>query len=314
MSAVGGSYKKVFYDLRPAKQIERRMLIDSFHVLSEGGFRIRDYHYLGMGSIYFVDFIMLHKYFGIRRFTSAEIDTSIPKRLVFNAPFDCVRVENTDIGTQVGSLDRDLKHIVWLDYDSTMAPFILQDTQLAASTLPPGSFLLVTVDVEPPDDSEDPAQWKKYFEGHAGAYLEHGWGVEDYARSNLPNVNATIIYKALISGLAHRAAVDYSPLWKFRYADGHDMITVGGMIGTETDRRKLNGCAFGDQPFVRRSLEDAFYEIRVPRLTRRERLLLDTRMPAKKGWTPKEFEIDADDVAAYSEIYRYFPMYGEMLI
>jgi hypothetical protein len=314
MSAPGGSFKKVFYDLRPAKQIERRMLLDTFHALSEGGFRIRDYHYLGMGSIYFVDFILLHKYLGLRRFTSAEIDKSIPKRLEFNKPFDCVNVENTDIGTQVALLDRDQSHIVWLDYDSRMASFITEDTRLAGSHLPIGSFVLVTVDVEPPDDSDDPASWRAFFEREAGTYVEFGWKNEDYARSNLANVNAKIVYNALQAGMAPRSNVEFFPLWKFRYADGHDMITIGGLVGGSTERAKLNGCSFDAQPFVRRSLTDDFFDVRVPRLTRRERLLLDANMPCSKGWRPTEFEIDNDDVESYREIYRFFPMYGELLM
>ena len=51
----GESWRKVPYDLRPAKQAERRMLVDAFMILSQAGFPIRDYQYTGMGSVYFVD-------------------------------------------------------------------------------------------------------------------------------------------------------------------------------------------------------------------------------------------------------------------
>ena len=45
------SYLSVHYELRSAKQVERRMLIDALHTLGEDGFRISDYQYTGMGSI-----------------------------------------------------------------------------------------------------------------------------------------------------------------------------------------------------------------------------------------------------------------------
>ncbi len=50
------SYLKVPYDLRMAKQIERRMIADLLIRLRGGGFDISNYQYTGMGSIYFVDF------------------------------------------------------------------------------------------------------------------------------------------------------------------------------------------------------------------------------------------------------------------
>ena len=55
------SYMKVRYDLRPAKQVERRMIIDALHKLARAGVDISRYQYTGMGSIHFVDFVLFHK-------------------------------------------------------------------------------------------------------------------------------------------------------------------------------------------------------------------------------------------------------------
>src|SRR5438552_12781248 len=98
------SYSKVFYDVRPAKQVERRMLVESFQVLSHLGYRIHDYQYTGLGSIYFVDFIMFHKFLGIQRMLSVEHDEQIRKRVTFNQPFRCVRVKLADIADEIPSL------------------------------------------------------------------------------------------------------------------------------------------------------------------------------------------------------------------
>ena len=56
------SYQKVHYELRPAKQVERRMLVDALLGLAVAGFPIQDYQYTGMGSIYFIDFILFHRF------------------------------------------------------------------------------------------------------------------------------------------------------------------------------------------------------------------------------------------------------------
>src|SRR5215216_3021695 len=122
---VAGSYKKVFYDLRPGKQIERRMLLDTLQLLSNGGFRIADYQYTGFGSIYFVDFVLFHKYLGITKLLSLEHDRTAAKRARFNKPYDIIQLEIKSAFDAIPTLDRDLKHLVWLDYD-----FGLEDSVL----------------------------------------------------------------------------------------------------------------------------------------------------------------------------------------
>src|SRR6266446_7237227 len=149
MSAATESYLKVHYELRPAKQVERRMLIDAFQLLAQSGFSIRDYQYTGMGSIYFVDFTLMHRLLGINRMLSVEHSTSIRKRVAFNRPFAWVDTKIGPIGDVIPSLSKDRQHILWLDYDGIIQNTHLQDVSVAATFLSVGSLLLVTVDIEP---------------------------------------------------------------------------------------------------------------------------------------------------------------------
>src|ERR1700756_1198523 len=151
---VATSYTKVFYDLRPGKQIERRMLLDTVQLLSNGGFRISDYQYTGFGSIYFVDFVLFHKYLGITKLLSLEHDPTAEKRARFNKPYELIKLEIKSAFDAIPSLDRDVKHILWLDYDFGLEASVLLDIEQAAFQLSPGSILLVTVDVEPPELEE----------------------------------------------------------------------------------------------------------------------------------------------------------------
>src|SRR5438270_10539979 len=94
------SSTKVQYELRAAKQVERRMLIESLQALSLAGFPITDYQYTGFGAIYFVDFILFHKILGIREMLSIEGSPKVHRRAVFNRPYDAVRVHlglSTDV-------------------------------------------------------------------------------------------------------------------------------------------------------------------------------------------------------------------------
>lgn len=302
------------YELRPAKQVERRMLIDAFQKLARAGFDIPNYRYTGMGSFYFVDFTLFHKLLGISKMLSAEHSGKIRKRVRFNQPFGFVNIEMKPIGDLIASLSKDERHIVWLDYDQVLWRGHLEDIYLAASHLSVGSILLVTVDVEPPiKQEEDPKRWKEYYEEEATEYLGVGIKLKEFSRSNLARLNAQIISRAIVAGLAFRE-VEFFPLFSFKYRDGHQMLSVGGMIGSESERLKINGSELIKTSYTRFSLESEPYEIRVPRVTRKERLYLDSVMPCSDKWKPKDFELSSEEILAYREIYRFFPAYAELLL
>lgn len=309
------SYLKVQYDLRPAKQVERRMLIDAFHMLAMANFPIRDYQYTGFGSIYFVDFILFHKLLGITRMTSIEHSDKVERRVKFNQPYGFVDVVIRSAADVIPTLSPDLRHILWLDYDDVLSSTQLADIRLATTYLSPGSILLVTVDAEPPGrEADGPTEWMEHFHQEAGELAHAFSDVRDFRESNLLKVNIQIIERAIKAGMVGRSNVSFAPLFNFLYADGHRMLTMGGMIATSTERRQIDGCKIINAEFVRRDFRRAPYEVRVPRITRKERLYLDSAMPCRAGWKPKAFELSPNDVEAYRQIYPYFPAYAELLL
>jgi len=308
------SYLKVFYDLRPAKQIERKMIIDTLLRMSQGGFKISDYQYTGFGSVYFVDFILLHKILGLSNLLNVEYSPKIKRRVAFNSPFSLIRHEFKPIGDVIPTLSRDITHLLWLDYDDIINRSIVEDVIAASAQLSRGSFLMVTVDVEPPAGPEGPEEWRSFFEDEVGQYLDAGLQLPQYSRSNLPRLNASILYNAVRVGLAGRSDVSFHLLFNFVYKDGHRMLTIGGLIGAPSEIRDLKACNFEGLKFIRNSLDEGPYEIRVPRLTRKERLYLDSFMPSADKWRPSAFEMPAEDVAAYREIYRFYPSFAELLL
>jgi len=316
----GKSYEKVHYEFRPAKQVERRMLVHTFQCLMEAGFPISDYQYTGLGSIYYVDFILFHRYLGINKLLSVEVSDSIRRRVRFNRPYKCVSVETGDIVEWIPTLSQNRKHIVWLDFDHRLGTKVLEAVQVSASQLSAGSLLLVTVDVEPPGRPEDgprrwnPRTWMAYFADEAKEYLWPHPVAKEFGRERLPGINARLLEAAILKGLVGRIDTSFLPLFNFVYADGHQMLSVGGMIGTDSDKRKLQSLPRQALYFLRDSITSNPFEITVPNVTRKERLHLDRDMPCEDDWTPKGFELDADKVKAYRGIYRYFPAYTEMLL
>jgi hypothetical protein len=320
MSQGGKSWENVNYEFRPAKQVERRMLLHTFECLKEAGFPISKYKYTGLGSIYFIDFIMFHRYLGICKFLSVEASAEIARRVKFNKPFACVDVAIGDIADFISRLSSDSQHILWLDFDFLLTEEVLETVHLAAAQLSHGSILLVTVDVEPPGRPEDgltkwnPRMWRKYFLEEGKNYIWSKPAISDFARGRLPNTNARLIESAITKGILARTDVLFQPLFNFIYADGHRMLSIGGMIANEPELQKLFSIDRRALYFLKSSLTEEPYEIIVPKVTRKERLYLDRMMPCLEGWVPEEFELKSEKVQAYRSVYRYFPAYTEMLL
>ena len=187
---------RVAYELRPAKQVERRMLLDGLQRLMVAGFNLREYQYTGMGSLYFVDYILFHKFLGIQKLVCVERDRSLLSRMEFNKPSALIEVISGAIGDVLPDLDRRQKHLVWLDYDQRLDQSIAQDLHLAVASVPPGSIILITVDAKPPEMGPDPTQyakgralvreWRSYYERQVGRYFDHSWTDSSFTEDALP--------------------------------------------------------------------------------------------------------------------------------
>ena len=114
-----GSYESINYSLRPAKNIERRMLCEAFRKLSEFE-RLDRYRYIGFGSTFFSDFSLFHKSLRITDSISIEKDVQNHERFEFNRPYRCIRIEFGESNEVLPKLAWDVKTIVWLDYDYTL--------------------------------------------------------------------------------------------------------------------------------------------------------------------------------------------------
>ncbi len=317
------SYLKVAYDLRPAKQVERRMLLDFFRRLAGRGIPVESFRYTGMGSIHFVDHILFHKFLGIDRLVSVERDAEIRDRVQFNRPFDSVELVMAEIGHYIPKLDRDEKHIVWLDYDYPLSEDMLADVRTGAFELSEGSFLLVTVDVEPLD-LKSPAE-RNSDSSRSGLNYEHyrdiaddlwkpEWTKRDFTNRQVHLRVLDILGLALQEGVAGRRGLSVLPCFKFVYADGNEMATLGVRIdaedkGAELEQMRGEGADYLVLDFA----ADPFY-INVPVLTRRERLHLEAAMPSSDPKARENCGISETNFREFARVYRFLPSYAELMI
>ena len=138
------SSRLINYRLRPAKSIERKMLCEAFRKLSIFG-STETFRYVGLGSFYFVDFVILHKELGITNMISIERDVQNIERYEFNKPYNNIRIHDGESSDVLIRLPWDMRTIVWLDYDGRLDKSILGDVATFCMKALPVSLLVVSV-------------------------------------------------------------------------------------------------------------------------------------------------------------------------
>ena len=326
MSAPKSSSSRVPYDLRARKQVERRMMAHFFQLFAEAGFQISTYRYAGFGAFFFVDFILFRRILGISNMVSIEHDLNYKNRVMFNKPYKDIDVTFQTSSEYISQINKDKKYILWLDYDRPIEMDYIADLETAASNLSVGSALIVTFDVDfdKVNDSEirdatpgeRSKEWFNRFKRECGDFFKPTWNISNFKASRIFKRSQEIAESAILSGLTLREGISFESVFNFIYADGHEMLTIGGIISSKEERKKLKMIDWKELPFVRRKLNMEPFRIEVPVLTRKERFYIDSHMPCISDWIPdpKDFEIDPEDITAYRQVYRYCPLYAELLL
>jgi hypothetical protein len=318
-----GSHDKVDYRLRPAKNIERKMMLEVFQQLVHFG-PVKDYRYLGFGSVYFADYSLFHRALCIEDMISLESDEDAQKRVEFNKPFGCiqvVRAVSTDYLAALLSDQWAKRSIFWLDYDNSLTTEVLTDVGLIARNASSGSVLLVTIDTRAGEYSNEQQELSEKFEDPrirepiTQEDRDGPWGLASRFREILHAriVDTVSERNRIASGkLVGDVSTRYDQLFHFRYADSSaTMLTVGGLISDvqETENRRRFLAAL--PPAVRAGQESLI--IQPPKLTFKELRTLDRLMLERgaSGTPPAPPPVRPEDRNRYEAVYRYFPTFVE---
>jgi len=140
-----------------------------------------------------------------------------------------------------------------------------------------------------------------------GRYVDGGVQASHISQTQLPMLSATVILNYLHDELRLRS-LEFFRIFNFSYADGRQMLSLGGMVGTRDTGRKLRKTGIYELPFV--TSNEKPIVISVPPLTARERLWLDQHQKSPR----KHFEVERNAVTHYRRYYRYYPSYFEALL
>jgi len=315
------SFDSVNYLIRPNKSVERKLIFDTLFHLNKT-FDIASYTYIGMGSMWFIDFVMAHRKIGISKLISFE-HPDHSNRAKFNCPYKAIEVRGETVSEGIKSLDWQENTIVWLDYDTGPEGPALNDVGYLAQRMSPGSILLVTLNAHVGRLPEKDSQGNKITRHEALSLLMGEFSPDE---SEFPNLNLKKYPFALAKALnlciereTRRSArgVEFYPFMNFRYSDNAPMITIGGIF-----LDKLTKESFLANTYIQNSnhLKKDLFEINIPHLTHKERTILDSLLPDHEDTINTKFEeicgfkISPKNLNGYSEFYKLYPVFGEVLI
>jgi hypothetical protein len=337
---VAGSYEKINYSLRPAKNVERKMMAEVIRKLQP----LTDcstYRYVGFGSTFFADFIHFHRTLGIDRMVSIEHEPNTAKqvRFEFNRPYKNVEIRFGLSTAILAKLEWDTPVFLWLDYDGKLDQTVLDDLNIFCSYAPSGSIVAVSVNTQFDKDDRaidesalevttDEAEMDEAlnittssklseFERRIGrGNVPMGVVDADFTGKRFSKLCWQVINSTIASAISTRNvgpddadSLTYKQIFNFAYRDGAPMLTVGGIVYKQGSLAQLETCKVSSLPYVRHGEET--YKIKVPIMTLREVRYWETQIPTD-DWTKTDKKgIPLQDLKRLAEIYRFFPHFSE---
>lgn len=322
------SYERVNYLLRPKKQIERKISIEIFQELKKKIPKLDEYIYIGMGSIYYYDYILYHKYLGLKKFVSID-DKSTIRRFKFNKPFDFIKFKNVTTTEFLSEHNWKNNVLTWLDYDQQLSDDILNDFAIISQKCSKNDIILITLDVSCPDSVDE----RKEVIDNFIKYLSPKYQKNKYlSQKYFPYLYQDICINYFNTQCEYRDE-KFTKLFAFEYADGANMLTFCGIMSKDsTILSELSHDMIDNS--------EKIFNIDIPIITYREKYYLDSKidyLKSKLNVVEKlikdnkitnidderelickklklKVEMSLKDLQGFTKYYKYYPQYYEGII
>ena len=331
------SFSKVNYFLRPKKQIERKLFIEHFTkfigISKTLGLDFENYRYIGMGSVFYYDFILFHKYLHINRMTSIDSANTI-KRFKYNRPYDFITFVNKSVQAFLKTYNfKKENFIMWLDYDYKLYNItdkfyrtgILEDIKKILENGKFGDFFIITIENKYPKTIKDRKNFYMEFKELLSLEFndEEKMVNEKFMEKNIHLITDDIVTNFIDINQKFNE-VKLQKICSFIYRDGAPMYTYFGVFDNASEQKIVS--TFGEH---RLTADKKIVNIDVPILTYKEKLYLDsivtdllnkvkvstTKASQQKILNELEFEVENFDILLnYLDFYKYYPQYYEGII
>ena len=321
------------YAIRPNKTVERKLVFETLAFL-DPVYNFAEYQYIGLGSVWFVDFVLAHRYLSISDMISIEKDERLAARAKFNKPYACVNIELGESSLVLPFLSLEERQIlVWFDYDTSLDGPVLEDLSILCSRAKSGSLVIVTINANKDrlpgkngngsEFSSDEERLRHFVGDFAPDLIPQFLPKKAMQASQYPSTLASLIFQHMSRQVRKAGREDdrVLPLFNIAYKDSTQMLPVGAAIENKqySNRTTEELIKLEAQKAIRRMSEDSQITIKVPPLTLKEKATLDQLMPCDT--TPTEdmvsqlgFRLKPSQIEAYHNFYRYYPMFGEITI
>ena len=317
---------------RPKKQIERKIFIELFQKIQHAlDTNISEYQYIGLGSIYYYDFILFHKYLNVRDMVSLD-DKDYPNRFEFNKPFDFITFKNMSTTDYLSKNDLNKKSFIWFDYDSSLIRYnkkhksfvntkaIFDDIRLIANKSNELDLFVLTVNINIQDYLFDGPKFCEAFISEYDEYLSGQYKQTDnITYEKYPLIIQNIVINIFRNNEEFRH-VKFKKLFSFVYQDGAPMYTIGGIFS----QNNLSSNLRAEKDNFFETDENKLVDIDVPLLTYCEKMKLDKNivyiknnldsLDGEKIIKMLGFEMSLSELRRYVDYYRYYPQYYEGII
>lgn len=310
------SFNVVNYSIRPNKCIQRSLIFEGYKTI-QNRLGLNKVNYIGLGSIWFSDFVMAHKTLHIDKMVSIESSEIGYRRAEFNKPFKSVSVVNELSTDAIRTLCADKGFsahpwLVWLDYDGTLNETVVDDMRLIIERAPQNTALVVTFSADSRKYGK-PKDWPGRFKAVLGDVVPDELTREDCDRGKFPEIAADLALDYMKSAAASvRRPGGLFPCFRVVYRDGADMVTVGGVLPS-----------IGSLPVIREAREEKAWPswpklaVATPPLTIREIAVLQAELPRRTKLTRASirklgFDLEESQIEAYEKFYKYYPAYAQI--
>lgn len=311
------SFDLVNYSLRPSKNIHRQIIVEGLREL-QAHLDLEKLAYVGLGSIWFTDFVMAHKVLKVDDMVSIEGNDVGFLRATFNSPYATVRVKKGLSGQVLPTLYEDeiikgRPWLVWLDYDYGFDESVSDDVRSLIENAPANSIVLIT------------------FNGHEGTYgraadraerLRKVFGdvvPDDLAKVDCKDERMQETLADLAMDFMKAVAADLSrpggfvPAFRVIYKDNAPMITVGGVLPTKGAARIATDIVAGKGWRCRPARR-----IVAPHLTVREAVVLQSQLPCKEPLTRAVvkrlgFDLEEEQIETFQTYYNQYPSFAQVV-
>jgi hypothetical protein len=290
------------------------MLLDLYQALTVAGFPLNKYHYIGFGSIFFVDFKILHKLLGIQKMTSIEGFQNLWVRCNYNKPFSNITMFPGLSSDYLPGVSKDELYLIWFDYDFPVNEIAANDIMGLCASVRPWSLLFFTVDLEKAEEMANdlPESFFDYFSEQLPDFAMADLSIADFKPPVREQTIVSIVERCIKRGLKGRRGITFETLVRLTYADGHRMLTIGGMIADDIARQYLSGTALADLWFLSRGTSGAVIDMPKLVFTPKEITVLEQCFP--DGSAPAtEMGVEPSEIESLRKLYRYWPAYTEHL-